>query len=203
MYLVQDNFDNKITNQSVEVFGLSMSSYFIHKDSVKKIKMSDDKLMQGILHQSNLLITLDIKLNINKAVSLANHIHTNLPNDNQVKQFVNNIVNKPAQVVANLKDNMIIPNSIINFIDNKPNIKINNGGVYVFTEINTNKQYIGSAMNFNTRLNNHLRMKDGLFYKLVMNNGGWDKFNYGMVYITTNYLETFRKIYPSYIFITR
>lgn len=81
MYLAQDNFDNQITNQSVEVFGLSMSSYFIHKDSVKNIKMSDDKLMKGILHQSNLLTTLDI----NKAVSLANHIHTNLPNDNQVK----------------------------------------------------------------------------------------------------------------------
>jgi hypothetical protein len=56
-----------------------MSSYLIHKDSVEKIKMSDDKLMQGILHQFNLLTTLDIKLNINEAVSLANHIHTNLP----------------------------------------------------------------------------------------------------------------------------
>ena len=199
VYVIQGNFDYQITNQSVEVFSLSMSSYFINKDSVKNIKMSDDKLMQGILHQSNLLTTLDINSNINKAVSLAYHIYDNLP-DNQVKQFVNNTVNKPAQVVANLNNNIIIPNSIINFNENKPNVKINNNaGVYVFTEINTNKQYIGSAMNFNTRLNNHLRMKDGSFYKLVMNNGGWDKFNYGMVYITTNYLETFRDKYPSYI----
>lgn len=58
---------------------------------------------------------------------------------------------------------------------------------------------IGSAMNFNTRLNNHLRMKDGSFRKLVLNNGGWDKLNYGMVYITTSYLEVFRNTYPSYI----
>lgn len=61
---------------------------------------------------------------------------------------------------------MIIPNSTVDLIGGRPNIKINNSsGVYVFTEINTNKQYIGSAMNFNTRLNNHLRMKDGSFYK--------------------------------------
>lgn len=151
--------------------------------------MSNDKLIQSILHQSNLLASLDINSNINKAVSLANHIHTSLPDNNLIKQFVNKTVNKSAQVVANLDNNMIISNSIINFIDNKPNIKINNNaGVYVFTEINTNKQYIGSAMNFNTRLNNHLRMKDGSFRKLVLNNGGWDKFNFGMVYITTSYL---------------
>lgn len=66
----------------------------------------------------------------------------------------------------------------------------------MFTEINTNKQYIGSAMNFNIRFN-HLRMKDGSLRKLVLQNGRWDKFNFGMVYITTNYLKIFRNTYPS------
>ena len=80
--------------------------------------------MLGILHQSDLLTTLDIKLNINKAVSLVNHIHIYLLDYNQVKQFINNTVNKPAQVVTNLKDNMIVPNLMINFIDNKLYIKL-------------------------------------------------------------------------------
>jgi hypothetical protein len=38
----------------------------------------------------------------------------------------------------------------------------------VFTEIHTNKQYIGSTINFNTRLNNHLRLKDGSLRKLAI-----------------------------------
>ena len=142
MYVIQNYVDNQITYQYFEVCGLSTSGYFIRKDSVKNIKMSNDKLMQGILHQSNLLVPLDINSNINKAVSLANHIYTSLPENNLIKQFVNKTVNKSAQVVANLDNNIIIPNSIIDFIDEKPNIKINNkAGVYVFTQINTNRQY--------------------------------------------------------------
>jgi len=46
MYVIQDNFYKKITNQSIEVFELSMFSYFINKDSVKNIKMSDYKLKE-------------------------------------------------------------------------------------------------------------------------------------------------------------
>jgi len=45
VYVVQNYFNNQMTYKSVEVYELLIYSNFISKDSVKNIKMSDDKLM--------------------------------------------------------------------------------------------------------------------------------------------------------------
>jgi hypothetical protein len=52
MYIIPYNLENEIIYPYIEVCELYIFSYFISKDLVKNINMSDDKLIQGILHQS-------------------------------------------------------------------------------------------------------------------------------------------------------
>lgn len=134
IYFLLYNLYNPISDYNMELSSLLASNYFIKKDSIKNINLTDDKMMQGILHQDNLLVPLDINSNISKAVSLANHIHMNIPQDNLVKLFVDKTINNKAKVVANIIGNKIISNVIIDLIDKKPNQKISNSAGYMYSQ---------------------------------------------------------------------
>ena len=150
MFIIQLNLDNDI----IITHGLIISNYFVKKDSalcaesghssdsIKKIDISKDKLIQGIIKQNNLITSLDINDNINKAVSLANYIYSVLPNNNLVKIFINQHLNYFVDVVVKINNkNLIIPDILVKFKNEKPNIKIYNyAGVYVIIEIKINKQ---------------------------------------------------------------
>lgn len=117
----------------------------------------------------------------------------------KVKEFINNTPRR-GSALAKIEGYTIVPNNIIGFNNEKSDIKTkSSAGVYVFTEISTNKQYIGSYMDFSTRLTNHIRLKKGALKRYALENGGRVNFNFGTAYAATNYLKAFRDLHPTYI----
>ena len=74
-------------------------------------------------------------------------------------------------------------------------------GVYLFTHTPTGKRYIGSTMNFQSRVHAHIsdsKNPSSKFHKFVYENS-WNDFTFGTIYETTNYLTEFKLRYPNYV----
>ena len=80
---------------------------------------------------------------------------------------------------------------IIKDFNNIPNELVNVSGVYVLSNKENNKFYVGSASSLSTRFKQHIlnssrpyRGGNNKFYSFVKENGGWDNM-YGQVILTT------------------
>jgi hypothetical protein len=172
-------------------------------------------VIDTINNQTNLYTPLIMTKKIYSASYLAKLMYLDLPDDNLIKQVVDEVANKPAKVTGFINsDNKLESNkkSILNKSpgqaydtaspgsDNfKPTIS-KSAGVYLFTHTLTGFQYIGSASNFFNRVQNHrslVRNPSTKFHKFVSDNT-WKNFNFGTLYETTNYLMEFKSKYPLY-----
>jgi hypothetical protein len=83
------------------------------------------------------------------------------------------------------------------------NNKFNESGLYIFRH-DTGKIALGSAMNFQRRLNDHIssfnnhRLQESL-HKFAQDNGGMSSFTWGPLVITPNFYKLFLSHNPSYI----
>ena len=82
---------------------------------------------------------------------------------------------------------------------------VSTGGIYLIIHPLTNFIYIGSAMNFSARLNQHLmnsirplRGGNNKFYTYVKTNGGWSNFFWIPLVETPNYILEFVSLNPNY-----
>ena len=155
-------------------------------------------------NQSNLYTELVSTTHIEKAVYLAETIYLDLPKNSLVKKVIDEVTNKPVKVTGSLDIDGKLKsdkNSVFNIEFNafKPNLP-KSAGVYLFTNTLLDLQYIGSAMNFNERIQLHrkkVRSSSSKFHKFVSKNS-WNDFVFGTVYETTHYLMEFKSRFPTY-----
>lgn len=160
-------------------------------------------VIDTINNQTNLYSPLIMTKHISSASYLAELMYLDLPDDNLIKQVVDEVANKPAKVTGFINFNGKLESnnkSVLSKSDNfKPAIS-KSAGVYLFTHTLTGFQYIGSASNFFNRVQNHrslVRNPSTKFHKFVSDNT-WKDFNFGTLYETTNYLMEFKSKYPLY-----
>ena len=142
-------------------------------------------------NQSNLYTELVSTTHIEKAVYLAETIYLDLPKNSLVKKVIDEVTNKPVKVTGSLDIDGKLKsdqNSVFNIEFNafKPNLP-KSAGVYLFTNTLLDLQYIGSAMNFNERIQLHrkkVRSSSSKFHKFISKNS-WNDFVFGTVYETT------------------
>jgi len=160
-------------------------------------------LLNSITTSTKLLAPIIINDQIVKAVKTAEIIINSLPNNNLVKEFIIENINNPIDIKGFVKNDNIVPNDLIIFKNGIiPPYITKNAGVYVFTEILNNKQYIGSAINLYIRLHYH---KDQFYnirnqtklHKTV--NEGLISLTWGSIYETMNIFIIFIKKNPTYI----
>jgi hypothetical protein len=140
---------------------------------------------------------------IKKTLYLADIMYLDLPDNNLIKQFIDEVANKPVKITGFINSEGKLKSNIKSVLNNsnifKPSIS-KSSGVYLFTHTLTNYQYIGSASNFFNRVQNHrllVRKPSTKFHKFVFDNT-WKDFNFGTLYETTNYLMEFKSKYPLY-----
>lgn len=78
------------------------------------------------------------------------------------------------------------------------------GGVYVFTQLDTGLQYVGSAINFSRRLGYHLLQFNSYapsfnFHDVINSAGGISAIAWAPVYATVNFLVEFQAAFPSHV----
>jgi hypothetical protein len=157
-----------------------------------------------INNQTNLYASLVNTKQIEKALYLAELMYLDLPDNSLIKQLINEVRNKSVKITGSINSNNRLESnnpSVFDLHRNtwKPNIS-KSAGVYLFTHTLTDKQYIGSAMNFLGRMQLHrqqVRHPLSVFHKFVSDNT-WTNFVFGTVYETTNYLTEFKTKYPKY-----
>lgn len=169
------------------------------KESLPSAQQS--KFVQGIVNEQNLLAPLVYTNLINQAADLANKIYSDLNQDSLVKIFIDKNINQKIEILGFIKDKNLttdLKNSIQLLDIGADKLIPKKSGVYVFTHIESGKQYIGSAMNFKSRVNSHRKLTGKSFYNFVISNGGWKNFTFAPIYITTNFIDLFKKEYPTY-----
>jgi hypothetical protein len=114
------------------------------------------KFLNNINAQTNLYNELVATKHIEKAMHLAEIMYLDLPENNLVKNFILEKTNKPVKITGFINSNNKLESnnkSVFNTNLNsfKPNLS-KSAGVYLITHTLTDKQYIGSAMNFQNRM---------------------------------------------------
>lgn len=74
-------------------------------------------------------------------------------------------------------------------------------GVYAFIHKNNKDCYIGSSIDISSRYKNHkynFKKSTTHFALYLRSNNGLNDFNFGMVYLTTNYFLKFTTLFPNY-----
>lgn len=163
------------------------------------------QFLSNIYVQTNLYTNLVYTKHIDKAMHLAEIMYLDLSDNSLIKSFISETINKQISVTGFINskgklesNNKSVFNTDLNSF--RPSAS-KSAGVYLFTHTPSDKQYIGSAMNFQNRMQVHfsdIRHPSTIFHKFV-SDYTWNKFTYGPIYKTTNYLTEFKTRYPKYV----
>jgi len=146
----------------------------------------------------------------------------NLPDNDEFKAYLISIFSKIVSLIKSPEETFISSNYMGNQLDckgktlkllpikrstSKKEIQtdVSTGGIYLIIHTLTNFIYIGSAINFSARLNQHLmnstrplRGGKNKFYVYVKTNGGWSNFYWIPLVETPNYILEFVNLNPTY-----
>lgn len=133
--------------------------------------------LNNINTQTNLYTNLVYTKHIEKAMHLAEIMYLNLPDNNLIKSFILKTTNKSIKVTGFINSNgKLESNNKSVFNTDLNSFQLNNfksAGVYLFTHTLTDYQYIGSAINFQNRMQTHfyeVRHPSTIFHKFVSDN---------------------------------
>lgn len=158
------------------------------------------------IHSPELLSPVALTPHAHKALLTLITMLNSLPAESEVLQFILQHMKESIDVVATVVNGKIVPNTtfVLDSASTVPRTILDtcsNAGTYVFTHLETGKQYIGSATSLPVRLAGHLsqlagELQPSIVHDFIHNNGGLSSVNWGPVYNTYNFVAEYNATYP-------